>query len=117
MRDDFQEMVSDGLKKISYGLKEIAKHMEALLEADFHAAPASKSTEKPVKKRSPAKQKKQTDTEIVFDIIAGADEGVNTARLSQETGFDKKKIRYTVQNLKKQNRIRTKRWGVYVANR
>jgi predicted transcriptional regulator len=43
-------------------------------------------------------------------------DGMTTDRLSQETGFDKKKIRNTVQNLKKQNRIKTKKRGVYVAN-
>ena len=124
MSDDFQQMVSDGLKKISNGLNEIAKHIEALSEADSQTAPASK--EKPTKKQPPAKRKnlarstsqkkKPTDTDIVFGIIAGSTEGMTTDGLSQETGFDKEKIRNIVQRLKKQNRIKTKKRGVYVVN-
>ncbi len=83
------------------------------------AAPAKK-TRAPrrkkiiAKKPGPKKKARGDASEAVLKLVANVKEGVKTAYLKEETGFDDKKIRNIIYKLKKQERIKSAQRGVYV---
>jgi hypothetical protein len=83
------------------------------------AQPVKKATKaKPAKKapKAPAKEKavKVTATDQVLNIINGSKNGVDTATLVKETGFDQKKVRNIVFRTMKQGKIKRADKGIYV---
>jgi len=83
------------------------------------AQPVTKAIKaKPAKKtpKAPAKEKavKVTATDQVLNIINGSKNGVDTATLVKETGFDQKKVRNIVFRTMKQGKIKRADKGIYV---
>ena len=83
------------------------------------AKPVKKATKaKPAKKapKAPAKKKavQITATDQVLNIINGSKNGVDTATLVKETGFDQKKVRNIVFRTMKQGKIKRADKGIYV---
>ena len=83
------------------------------------AQPVKKATKaKPAKKASkaPVKEKavKVTATDQVLNLINGSKNGVDTATLVKETGFDQKKVRNIVFRTMKQGKITRLEKGIYV---
>lgn len=74
----------------------------------------SKAGTKGVKKTVARKSAKVTATGMVFELIRRSRKGVNIVSLRKKTGFDENKIRNIVYRLKKQEKIRTVRKGVYI---
>ena len=83
------------------------------------AKPVKKATKaKPAKKAAKASAKEQTvkvtATDQVLNIINGSKNGVDTATLVKETGFDQKKVRNIVFRTMKQGKIKRADKGIYV---
>jgi len=83
------------------------------------AVPVKKAPKaKPAKKAAKASAKEQTvkvtATDQVLNIINGSKNGVDTATLVKETGFDQKKVRNIVFRTFKQGKIKRADKGVYV---
>jgi hypothetical protein len=117
--DFFWKAASELLKALTKVLEATAKRLEDMAEAgreeEALAKPKKKeATVKAVKEEAPAEEKTVTATETVLHLIERNPEGVDTARLKEKTGFNEKKIRGIVFNLRKQGKIKSKRRGVYV---
>lgn len=65
--------------------------------------------------RRPKEGKPETATATVLQLIKRSQDGITTTALSQETGFDTKKIQNIVYRLKKQKKIKNLGRGVYGA--
>ena len=77
---------------------------------------ANKSKKKPATKKTIENATpKETATETVLGIIKESSDGINTALLTEKTGFNQKKIQNLIFKLKKQGKIKTARKGFYVA--
>ena len=118
----FWHTMAEGLKLLAKGVETIAHQIEGFSQAGSKA-PAKSAAPKPPKaakpkttSRKPAAAKAQTKTAIdtVFDIIAGSTDGVNTAELVKQTGFNTKKVQNIIYKLKKRGKITTRVKGVYV---
>ena len=66
--------------------------------------------------KAPVKKKvvQVTATDQVLTIINGSKNGVNTATLMKETGFDQKKVRNILNRTFKQGKIKRVNKGIYV---
>ena len=82
------------------------------------AKPVKKAPKAPAQKavKAPAKEKatKVTATDQVLNIINGSKNGVDTATLIKETGFNEKKVRNIVFRTMKQGKITRLEKGIYV---
>ncbi|MFO8085837.1 MAG: hypothetical protein R6U27_16125 [Desulfobacterales bacterium] len=61
-------------------------------------------------------EKPTTAAETVFQVIQAQKGGIDTSDLIKTTRFEEKKVRNIIYKLKKQNRIKAARRGVYVAS-
>lgn len=141
--DGFLKMLSEGLKAISQGVEAFARKIDEVSTrkpADEKPRPEKKeraprknapivavkteksgarkakkavAKEKPSRPRAPGRG--NTAAKSVFDLIAKTPEGLDTASLTTQTGFNEKKIHNIVYKLKKQGKIKTERKGVYSA--
>ena len=83
------------------------------------AKPVKKATKaKPAKKAPKASVKEQTvkvtATDQVLNIVNGSKNGVDTATLVKETGFNEKKVRNIVFRTMKQGKIKRAEKGIYI---
>jgi hypothetical protein len=60
--------------------------------------------------------KSATAAETIFQVIKSQKSGIDTSDLIKETSFEEKKVRNIIYKLKKQNKIKTSRRGLYVAS-
>ncbi len=60
--------------------------------------------------------KPATAAETVYQVIKSKKGGIDTSDLMDETKFDEKKVRNIIYKLKKQDKIKTAKRGVYVAS-
>ncbi len=60
--------------------------------------------------------KPATAAETVYQVIKSKKGGIDTADLMAETKFDEKKVRNIIYKLKRQDKIKTAKRGVYVAS-
>lgn len=74
------------------------------------AQPAKKASKAPVKEKAV----EVTATDQVLNLINGSKNGVDTATLVKETGFDQKKVRNIVFRTMKQGKIKRLEKGIYV---
>jgi DNA replicative helicase MCM subunit Mcm2 (Cdc46/Mcm family) len=134
------KIVSDGLKTLAQKVEAIAEKVDDVAGAKSPAkrtakakAPAAKKTVKAkkaapaaakkaapaaAKKTAPAAAKKAgakapTAADTVLAIIDSAAQGVDTAAIKKQTGFDQKKVANIIFKLKKQGKIKTAEKGVY----
>lgn len=91
-----------------------ANKPKAAKKAAPKKAPKPTKPTKAVKATKATKAQKETAADAVFSIIRRSRKGVNTSVLKEKTGFDDKKIQNIVYKLKKQNKIKSERKGIYV---
>jgi hypothetical protein len=60
--------------------------------------------------------KAATAAETVFQVIQSKKAGIDTSDLIKETDFEEKKVRNIIYKLKKQNKIKAAKRGVYIAS-
>lgn len=119
--------VAEGLKAFAKGIDNIADRLDTLAEQpDGAAAPEKEKTERPARetkkskttrsrKKTTRKSKKKSATDVVHNLIIESQEGVNIETLSQQSGYDPKKIYNIVYRLKKQGKIKSGKKGIYIA--
>ena len=125
--------VVEGLRSIAQGVEKIAEKLEESapkekLKRKAKAKPVHKAKAKPKKaaakskkvapKTAPAKKavkvkKSATAADTVLSLINRSKKGVDSAALTEKTGFDKKKIANLVFKLSKQGKIKSVSRGVY----
>jgi hypothetical protein len=59
--------------------------------------------------------KTATAADTIFEVIKSKKAGIDTSDLIKETDFEEKKVRNIIYKLKKQNKIKAAKRGVYVA--
>lgn len=70
-----------------------------------------KGVKKAVVRKKPAKR---TATENILNIIGSSSKGVTTKAIKEKTGFDNRKIWGSINNLKKQGKVKSAGKGVYI---
>jgi hypothetical protein len=60
--------------------------------------------------------KSATAADTIFEVIKSNKAGIDTSDLIKETDFEEKKVRNIIYKLKKQNKIKAAKRGVYVAS-
>ena len=60
--------------------------------------------------------KTATAADTIFEVIKSNKAGIDTSDLIKETDFEEKKVRNIIYKLKKQNKIKAAKRGVYVAS-
>ena len=117
--------VVEGLRSIAQGVEKMAEKLEkSSPKKQAKAKPARKAATKPKKaapkkvapKKAPAKKapaKKATAADTVLALINRSKKGVDSATLSDKTGFDKKKVANIVFKLRKLGKIKSISKGVY----
>lgn len=73
--------------------------------------PEKKTPSKPARKKA---VKQPSATDIVMEIISRSNEGVKSAVIKAETGYEQKKVSSIVYKLKKQGKVKALKRGVYV---
>jgi hypothetical protein len=89
----------------------LEKRIRARLERYYFSGTGKAPIGKPDAKK---KSLMTTPTDIVLSIIKSSGKGVTVAQISKGTGFSDTKIRGIIYRLKKSDRIKNKRRGVYV---
>ena len=125
--ETFLKTISEGLKMLGEGGEGIAGGREELAEAEQCPAPAAGPVEAVPPRAAEVRGRKRcvpkaaggraapaTATDTVYRIISRSRNGVDTAVLKRKTGFNDKKIHNIVYKLKKKNKIRSRRKGLYV---
>lgn len=133
--EKYLKVLSDGMKTLAKGFESVAEKVDKLAKTEDVVKPApkksskttaKKTTRKPVRKSapkkasrtprktSPPKAKVPTATEKVYQIISRYKNGVNTAAIKKNTGFNDKKVQNIIYKLKKQGKIKSTAKGVYV---
>jgi hypothetical protein len=125
------KILSDGLKIIAQGIEAVSEKVDEIAKSQDDEEPKA-ATKKRAKKSVPAAPKKKparkaaakapkkkagkapTAVETVYDVIRKSKEGVNTATLMKETGYDRKKVANMLYRLGKLGEIKTVEKGVYV---
>ena len=140
--DQIFKAMSEGLKTLAQAITGIADKVEHMAGQEKEEKPRAKRAAKPktkakaaAKKAAPKKKTKaksaakkpkkaaqaprQTQKKTALmqlnELIAQYPQGVDTEELKKKTGFDDKKIHNIVYKLKKQNKIKTLRKGIYAS--
>ena len=127
--ESFLKSIADGLRSFASVVDTIAEKTEVYREAQKEpeeeketapepkkrAEPEVKPPRKPRRKRVTKPGRSATAAEAVYDVIKANKNGIDTADLMVQTGYDEKKVRNIIYKLKKQGRIKTAKRGVYVA--
>jgi predicted transcriptional regulator len=111
------------LRSFANGLESIARQIESLTQPPADQEPEAKTrsgTEPPetshsTDARSAPETGRSTKTEIIMDVIAGAEEGVDVDAIVRKTGFDRNTIRSAASRLRKQGKVKSKKKGVYMS--
>jgi len=137
--EKYLKVLSDGMKTLAKGFESVAEKVDKLAKTGnaveptpqqsrdtnvtktrrtqrkHGKGPATKSASKTAKSVSPQKAKAPTATDTVYQIISRYKNGVNSATIKKNTGFDDKKVQNIIYKLKKQGKIRSTAKGVYVS--
>ena len=118
--------VVDGLKSITKSVEKLASKLEKIApkgetKRKLKAKPAAKTKTKaaptakaaPKAKKTTAKKAPATAAGTVLAIVNRSKKGVDSATLSEKTGFDNKKIANIVFKLRKLGKIKSVSKGVY----
>jgi len=109
-------------QSVAKGLRTLAEEVERLedfidnleKQAAKEAKVKTKSKTRPRKKAAAKKPRKETSTDAVLKIIQRSRKGIDTETLEKQTGFDKRKIWGIVHRLKKEGKIKSAGYGLYV---
>jgi hypothetical protein len=117
--------LASSFEKLADSLNKIANSLNARsAPSPKKPAPKRKSAKAPAKKsfpkKKPAKAKPQkvakqpTKTDDVLQTIRRARNGLDTATLKKRTGFDGRTISNAVYKLRKENKIKSPKKGLYI---
>ncbi|MDY6972171.1 MAG: hypothetical protein SV775_07560 [Thermodesulfobacteriota bacterium] len=112
LKRDLQSVIKS-LKSLTQKTEKIAKLLDKL-EKTKPVKPASKGMTKAAKKTAAKRGANVTAIDTVMDVIKRSKKGVNTATLSDKTGFENRKIWSIIIRLKKQGKIKSEGKGVYI---
>ena len=118
-------IMSDGLKTLAQGVEALAKKVDNIAKTHADVKPAKKkpatdaakssaSKESAPKPASKKKVKPMTAVETVFNVISKSKNGVNTATIMEETGYNRKQIANHILKLKRQGKVKSVKRGVYM---
>lgn len=117
--------LAEGMKALAKGVESVAERLDALSKQPEKAEQEQAAKESPGKKTTAAKKRKKGSakekktqapaSERVFALIAENPEGISIEALRETTGYGSKKLHNIVYKLKKQNRVKSEKRGVYKA--
>jgi hypothetical protein len=122
--ESFLQNVAEGLRSLAGIVDTLADKSGQLQEfnpagcEDPKNAEAVKVNSNNVSKRRKIIRTAKTATaaEAIYQVIKSKKAGIDTSDLIKETDFEEKKVRNIIYKLKKQNKIKTAKRGVYVAS-
>ena len=107
-------MVGKEMQSLSRKLAKLILEADRL-EKSKPKIPKTKPVKKvPAKKPVANKSAKLSATDTVLTIINRSKKGVHVSALMKKTGFNEKKVQNVIYKLKKQEKIKSERKGVYV---
>ena len=109
LKKDLMAVAKD-LKGLTQKTEKMIKRLEKLDKAQV----AKKPKPKAVKKATAKKPTRVSASGTVLAIIKRSRKGIDTATLEKKTGFEGRKIGDIIYNLKKQGKIKSVRYGLYV---
>ena len=71
---------------------------------------AKKTAKKPTENKAP----KGSVTEAIMGDIQSSSEGVNTDQIMKQTGLNKRQVWGTITRAKREGKVKTVKWGIYV---
>jgi len=122
--ETFLQNVAEGLRSLAGIVDTLAEKSGQMDKFDPAGCEDSKNAEGvKVKSNNGSKKRKiirigkaTTAAEAIYQVIKSKKEGIDTSDLIKETDFEEKKVRNIIYKLKKQNKIKTAKRGVYVAS-
>ncbi len=122
--ETFVKAFGEGLRSLAQGVHAIADKLDSYVDSsgsdrDFEPEPAANDYNQPeAAEETPdntVSQKKPaiTATAVVHEAIITATKPIAMDELSEQTGFDTKKLNNIIYRLKKQNKIKSVSKGVY----
>ena len=105
------------LKTVAKDLKKLTQKTERMitrLKKSEKAQAAKKPKAKAVKKAIAKKPTRVSSSDTVLAIVKRSRKGIDTATLEKKTGFKGRKIGDIIYNLKKQGKIKSVRYGLFV---
>ena len=121
--ETFVKAFGEGLRSLAQGVHAIADKLDSYAgssnDGDFEPEPAANDYNPPeaveetpditVSEKKPA----ITSTAVVHEAIITAKKPIDMDELNEQTGFNTKKLNNIIYRLKKQNKIKSVRKGVY----
>ena len=123
--ETFVKTFGEGLRTLAQGVHAIADKLDSYVgssddrhyETEFDAAAddniQAEAVEETPDKTIPLEKSAINATVVVYEIISGAGKSITMDELQQETGFDKKKLSNILHRLKKQDKIKNVKKGIY----
>jgi predicted Rossmann fold nucleotide-binding protein DprA/Smf involved in DNA uptake len=123
--ETFVKTFGEGLRTLAQGVHAIADKLDSYVgssddgnfDTAFNAAAddgiRAEAVEETPDKTTPRKKPAVNATAVVFEIISGAGKSITMDELQKETGYDKKKLSNILHRLKKQDKIKSVKKGVY----
>ena len=109
LKKDLKTVAKD-LKGLTQKTEKMIKRLEKLEKAQAAKKPKAKALKKAVVR----KPTKLSASGTVLAIVTRSRKGVDTATLEKKTGFKGRKIGDIIYRLKKQGKIKSVRYGLYV---
>lgn len=121
--ENFLQNVAEGLRSLADVVETLAEKTEPYQNLDcfekrnekIGEAVKAKSGNGRKRRKIVRQEKPKNASEAVFQVIQSQREGIDTSDLIKATQFEEKKVRNIIYKLKRQNRIKAARRGVYVA--
>ncbi len=121
--ETFVKAFGEGLRTLAQGVQAIADKLDSYVgssnDRDFEPEPATNDYNPPeaaeetpdntVSQKKPA----TTATAVVHEAIITATKPITMGELGEQTGFDTKKLNNIIYRLRKQDKIKSVRKGVY----
>jgi len=112
--------ISDGLKTMAKGIESVANQVNKLAKSEANTAakkPVKKTAAKKAPAKKPAAKGKETEpaTDVVMNVIQKAETPVDNSKISEETGYNAKKVANVMYRLKKQGKVKNVDRGTYTA--
>ena len=123
--ETFVKTFGEGLRTLAQGVHAIADKLDRYVDpsddGDFETESESAADDsiqaeavpETPDQTVPEKKPAINATAVVFETISGFGKSITMEELKKETGFDKKKLSNILQRLKKQNKVKNIRKGVY----
>ena len=121
--ETFVKAFGEGLRTLAQGVHAIADKLDSYVDTpndrDFEPEPAAndytppEAAEKPPDNTVSEKKPAIIATAVVHEAIITATKPITMDELGEQTGFNTKKLNNIIYRLKKQNKIKSVRKGVY----